>query len=76
MRTALINATLIDCVDPTPKTNTTVIVEDGRIKEILSGEQAKSVTDAQQIDLAGAYGMCTSTRTTSPRCRTCRSPTR
>lgn len=57
MRTALINATLIDCVDPTPRNNATVIVENDRIRDILIGDQASSVADANVIDLGGAWLM-------------------
>src|SRR5262245_29945592 len=52
MRTLLRNATLIDCVMPTPRVNASVLVEDGRIKEI--GNEI-SAGDAQVVDLAGAY---------------------
>ncbi len=34
MRTLLTNATLIDCVEPVPRPATSVLIEDGSIKEI------------------------------------------
>ena len=61
MRTILTNTTLIDCVDPAPATNASVVIEDGRISEILRhGRQARAegadgVTHV--IDLQGAYLM-------------------
>ena len=57
MRTILTNANLIDCVAPTPQKNASVVIENGRISEIV-GEGRKAQTgDAQIIDLAGAYLM-------------------
>lgn len=53
MKTILTRATLIDCVDPTPRPNATVVIEDGRIRGITTG--AVSADGAQVIDLAGAY---------------------
>ena len=55
MRTILANATLIDCVQPTPVERTTVVVENGRISEILRAGQRPAVGDAATIDLQGAY---------------------
>jgi imidazolonepropionase-like amidohydrolase len=42
MRTIITNATLIDCVSPAPVPNTTVIIEDKRIKEIRRSGGADS----------------------------------
>ena len=54
MRLALTNCNLIDCIDPEPKTGASVVIEDGRIVEILGrGESAGPPDEA--IDLDGAY---------------------
>jgi imidazolonepropionase-like amidohydrolase len=55
MRTILTNTTLIDCVQPTPVPHASVVIEDGRIVEILRGGQASTAGDATIIDLAGTY---------------------
>ncbi|MFL6694437.1 MAG: amidohydrolase family protein [Ramlibacter sp.] len=55
MRTLLTHATLIDCVQPRPRPDCTVLLEDGRIKEIFEGGSAPAVGDADTIDLQGAY---------------------
>lgn len=55
MRTILSNATLIDCVHPTPAEHSTVVVENGRISEILAGGSQAACGDAMVVDLNGAY---------------------
>ena len=55
MRLVLTNATLIDCVNPTPVAGASVVVEDGRIAEITDGRRSPSRQDSQVIDLDGAY---------------------
>ncbi len=55
MRAILTNATLIDCVHPTPAEHVAVVVENGRISEILTGGRQPTAGDATIIDLAGAY---------------------
>ena len=55
MRLVLTNATLIDCVDPTPIAEASVVVEDGRIAEITGGSRSPSTHDSQVVDLDGAY---------------------
>jgi imidazolonepropionase-like amidohydrolase len=55
MRTILSNATLIDCVHPAPAARSTVVVENGRISEILTEGRQPTVGDATVIDLKGAY---------------------
>jgi len=55
MRLKLTNATLIDCVHSVAVKNTTVVVEDGRISQILTGADATPMGDAVEIDLRGAY---------------------
>jgi len=57
MRTILTHATLIDCVHPAPAADATVVVENGRISEILTGGRRPATGDATVIDLAGAYLM-------------------
>jgi imidazolonepropionase-like amidohydrolase len=56
MRTLLTNATLIDCVHPTPKPQTAVAIgDDGRISGIAAAGQTISAGNAEVIDLEGAY---------------------
>jgi imidazolonepropionase-like amidohydrolase len=55
MRTILANATLIDCINPAPAANASVVVENGRISEILTDGRKAVVGDATVIDLKGAY---------------------
>lgn len=55
MRTILTNATLIDCVDQAPAERAVVVVENGRISEILQGGRQPAAGDANVIDLEGAY---------------------
>ena len=57
MRTILSNATLIDCVHAAPYERANVVIEDGRITEILTAGRKATVGDATVIDLAGAYLM-------------------
>ena len=56
-RTVLTNATLIDCVNPKPAANTSVVIEKGRIAEILTGGRKPATGDSTVIDLKGAYLM-------------------
>ena len=55
MRTILTNATLIDCVNLAPAERAVVVVENGRISEILKGGPQPAAGDANVIDLEGAY---------------------
>ncbi|MCC6532996.1 MAG: amidohydrolase family protein [Burkholderiales bacterium] len=55
MRTILTNATLIDCIDPKPRSGASVVIERGRISEILTDGRKAAGGDAELIDLAGAY---------------------
>jgi imidazolonepropionase-like amidohydrolase len=55
MRTLLKNATLIDCVEPRPQPDCSVLLEDGRIHEIFRAGSAPAVGDAEVIDLHGAF---------------------
>jgi imidazolonepropionase-like amidohydrolase len=54
MRTILTNATLIDCVKLAPAERAVVVVENGRISEILKGGRQPAAGDANVIDLEGA----------------------
>ena len=53
MKTILSNATLIDCIDPVAKENTSVTIENGRITAIGTGKPVSD--DAKVVDLKGAY---------------------
>jgi imidazolonepropionase-like amidohydrolase len=55
MRTVILNATLIDCVDPTPVADTAVVIEDQRIREIRPAGGFTPAAGDNVIDLAGAY---------------------
>ncbi|HEV8639368.1 MAG TPA: amidohydrolase family protein [Chloroflexota bacterium] len=55
MRTILTNATLIDCVHPALAEKATVVAQDGRISEILTGGRQPASADATVVDLDGAY---------------------
>ena len=55
MRTILTNATLIDCVNPNPAEDAAVVIEKGRIAEILTGGRQPATGDATVIDLKNAY---------------------
>lgn len=57
MRTLLIHATLIDCVEPRPRPDCSVLIQDGRIKEIFDAGAAPAIGDAELVDLKGAYLM-------------------
>src|SRR5689334_25442618 len=55
MRTVITNATLIDCVEPKASANTSVVIEKGRIAEILRDGRKVQTGDSTVIDLKGAY---------------------
>ena len=55
MRTLLTNATVIDCVTPDPVPGCSVLLEDGRIVEVVRGAEPSAATDLERIDLEGAY---------------------
>jgi imidazolonepropionase-like amidohydrolase len=57
MRTLLTNATLIDCVTPTPRRDVSVLIVDGRIHEIFPAGTQPTVDDAEVVDLHGEYLM-------------------
>jgi imidazolonepropionase-like amidohydrolase len=54
MPTLLTNATLIDAVQPRAVPNTSVLIDDGRIREIRSDGGVPAATGATVIDLRGA----------------------
>jgi len=55
LRLILTNCNVIDCVNPEPKSNATVVIEDNRIVYIRDGSSPASASDDQIIDLAGSY---------------------
>jgi imidazolonepropionase-like amidohydrolase len=55
MRTVLTNANLIDCVDPEPRTRASVVIDHGRISEILTDGRQPAAGNARVIDLDGAW---------------------
>lgn len=55
MKTILTRATLIDCVNPRPVADTTVVIEEGRIRRIQAGGAPVATEGAQVIDLKNAY---------------------
>jgi imidazolonepropionase-like amidohydrolase len=57
MRTVLTNATLIDCVNPKPAASASVVIDKGRIAEILPAGKQPATGDSEVIDLKGAYLM-------------------
>jgi imidazolonepropionase-like amidohydrolase len=55
MRLVLTNAHLIDCINPTPLPGASVIVEGGRIVEVLGGHRSPAGQGDEVIDLQGSY---------------------
>ncbi len=55
MRTLIVNATVIDCVHPDLKSDTTVVVEDKRIRQIAPNGSISAGPEDRVIDLKGAY---------------------
>ncbi|MDH3603966.1 MAG: amidohydrolase family protein [Candidatus Tectomicrobia bacterium] len=55
MRVVLTHATLIDCVNPEPIADASVMVQDGRIVEVRPGGETPDTVEAEVIDLQGAY---------------------
>ena len=55
MRLVLTNCNLIDCVSPVPVPQASVVVEEGRIAEVLDGHRSPDTRGARVIDLEGAY---------------------
>ncbi|MBV8167543.1 MAG: amidohydrolase family protein [Alphaproteobacteria bacterium] len=54
-KTILTHANVIDCVEPTVQPDRAVVIEDGRIRAIVSSAELGAPGDAQVIDLKGAY---------------------
>ena len=55
MRLVLTNCNLIDCVTPVPLSQASVVIEAGRVVEVLDGRRSPDTRDARVIDLDGAY---------------------
>jgi imidazolonepropionase-like amidohydrolase len=55
MRRVLTNATVIDCVTPRPVPAASVVIDRGRIVEVLDGGRSPDTRDADVVDLDGAY---------------------
>lgn len=56
MRLVLTNATIIDCINPKPIPNSSIIIEDGKIKDILFSEALNLIENTNSvIDLNGQY---------------------
>ena len=54
MRTVITNANLIDCVRPVAQAGASIVIEQGRIREIATGGRSVERGDAQIIDAGGA----------------------
>ncbi|MEK9593161.1 MAG: hypothetical protein VW035_04600, partial [Luminiphilus sp.] len=48
------NVTVVDAVNPV-RSNQTVLIDQGRIVDIISGDSATEVTAREQIDASGRY---------------------
>jgi imidazolonepropionase-like amidohydrolase len=55
MRRVLTNATVIDCVTPRPLPGASVVIDRGRIVEVLDGSRSPDTRSADVVDLGGAY---------------------
>jgi imidazolonepropionase-like amidohydrolase len=55
MALVLTDAQLIDCVNPTPLPGASVIVEEGRIVEVLDGHRSPATQGHEVIDVRGSY---------------------
>src|SRR5258708_13505214 len=55
MRHVLTNATVIDCVTPRPIPGASVVIDRGRIVEVLDGSRSPDTRSADVVDLGGAY---------------------
>ena len=55
MRLILTNCNVIDCVNPDPKTQATIIIEEGRISDIRDGGATRHTDKDIVIDLKGSY---------------------
>ena len=53
MKTVLSHANMIDCIEPTVRPDSAVLIEDGRIRAVLPSGEAGSAGDAQMSDLKG-----------------------
>src|SRR5437899_10826018 len=60
-RLVLTNANVIDCVSEQPLAGGSVVIERGRIAEVLDGSDSADTRNAEVMDLCGAYlfpGLC------------------
>ena len=55
MRLVLTNAHLIDCLNPSPIPGGSMVVQDGRIVEVLHGHHSTAIQGDEEIDLQGSY---------------------
>ena len=55
MRRVLTNATVIDCVTPRPLPGASVVIDRGRIVEVLAAGRSPDTRNAEVVDLGGAY---------------------
>src|SRR6266853_737878 len=55
MRRVLTNATVIDCVTPRPIPGASVVIDRGRIVEVLDGSRSPDTRSGDVVDLGGAY---------------------
>jgi len=54
-RLVLTNANVIDCVSEQPLAGGSVVIERGRIAEVLDGSRSADTRNADVMDLGGAY---------------------
>jgi len=57
MRTVIVNATLIDCIEPFPRERMDIVIENGRIAAIAGSDGSEAQGNAEIIDVHGAYVM-------------------
>ena len=55
LRLILTNCHVIDCINPDPKTDATVVIQDGRILEISNDIPVNSSSQDDVVDLGGAF---------------------
>ena len=55
LRLILTNCHVIDCINPDPKTDATVVIQDGRILEIRNDVPGNSSSEDDVVDLGGAF---------------------
>lgn len=55
VRRVLTNGVVIDCITPDPIPGASVVIENGRIAEVLDGRRSPDTRGADVVDLGGAY---------------------